>query len=171
MGSHFRNGRRIKLKGFQALPDIRAGQFRPIQPTNLLIMGTRLDPVADQATLEALCGAPAGAWEKMEQITKKYESDYSEEAYKKQEAEFDQHSGTRECYDFQLYGWGKLNAAQYAVIEKLCPNEEPWGGSTTDPKAINALLMALGKGVILGGQSPWNLAIANRAKITGLGWG
>jgi hypothetical protein len=134
-------------------------------------MGTRLYPVADQATLEALCGAPAGAWAKMEQITKKYESDYSEEAYKKQEAEFDQHSGTRECYDFQLYGWGKLNAAQYDVIEKLCPNEEPWGGSTTDPKAINALLMALGKGVILGVQSPWNLAMIHRNKITGLGWG
>lgn len=134
-------------------------------------MGTRLYPIADNATLEALCGAPAGAWAKMEEIVSKYQDLQTEEAFNAQDKEFEENAGTEDCYHFQLYGWGKLNAAQYAVIEKLCPNEEPWGGSTTDPKAINALLMALGKGVILGGQSPWNLAIANRAKITGLGWG
>jgi hypothetical protein len=127
-------------------------------------MGTRLYPFADQATLEALCGAPAGAWAKMEEIDKNCESIHDgEERYNTREAEFEKHEGTSACYDFQLFGWGKLNAAQYAAIEKFCPDQELWGGSTTDPKAINAILMNLGRG--------WNLAIANRAKITGLGWG
>ena len=93
----------------------------------------------------------------------KYDSGFSEEAYKNREAEFDQHPGTGDCYDFQLFGWGKLNSEQYAAIEKHCPDQEPWGGSTTDPRAINAILMHLRHG--------WNLAMTHRNKITGLGWG
>jgi len=126
-------------------------------------MGTRLYPQADNATLEALCGAPAGAWAKMEEIVAKYEFSQTEEAFNAEDEEFEQNAGTQECHDFQLYGWGKLNSLQYAAIAKHCPEEEPWGGSTTDPEAINAILGQLRNGL--------NLAMIHRSKITGLSWG
>lgn len=126
-------------------------------------MGTRLYPQADNATLEALCGAPAGAWAKMEEIVAKYEFQHTEEAFRAQDEEFESNAGTDDCYHFQLYGWGKLNSEQYADIAKYCPEEEPWGGSTTDPEAINALIRHLSHG--------WNLAMIHRNKITGLSWG
>jgi hypothetical protein len=125
-------------------------------------MGTRLYPIADNATLEALCGAPAGAWEKMEEIVSTF-SEQTEEAFRAQDSAFEQNEGTGDCYDFQLYGWGKLNSQQYAAIAKHCPDQEPWGGSTTDPEAINAILGQLRHGL--------NLAMIHRNKITGLGWG
>ena len=132
------------------------------QPT-YTTMGTRLYPQADNATLEALCGAPAGAWEKMEEIVAKYDSEQTEEAFNAQDAEFEQNAGAGDCYDFHLYGWGKLNSLQYAAIAKYCPDQEPWGGETTDPEAINALIRHLSHG--------WNLAMLHRNKITGLSWG
>ena len=131
-------------------------------------MGTRLYPQADNATLEALCGAPAGAWAKMEEIVAKYEFSQTEEAFNAEDQEFEQNAGTQECHDFQLYGWGKLNSLQYAAIAKHCPEEEPWGGSTTDPEAINAILGQLRNGWI---PNCLNLAMIHRSKITGLSWG
>lgn len=110
-----------------------------------------------------LCGAPAGAWAKMEQIISKYEDFQTEEAFNAQDKELEQNAGTEDCYHFQLYGWGKLNSEQYAAIAKHCPDQEPWGGSTTDPEAINAILGQLRHGL--------NLAMIHRNKITGLGWG
>lgn len=131
-------------------------------------MGTRLYPITDNATLEALCGAPAGAWAKMEEIVAKYEFSQTEEAFNAEDQEFEQNAGTQECHDFQLYGWGKLNSLQYAAIAKHCPEEEPWGGSTTDPEAIDAILGQLRCGWI---PDCLSLVMTHRSKITGLRWG
>ena len=131
-------------------------------------MGTRLYPQADNATLEALCGAPAGAWAKMEEIVAKYEFSQTEEAFNAEDEEFEQNAGTGDCNTFQLYGWGKLNALQYAAIAKHCPEEEPWGGSTTDPEAIDAILGQLRCGWI---PDCLSLVMTHRSKITGLSWG
>ena len=131
-------------------------------------MGTRLYPQADTQTLEALCGAPAGAWAKMEEIVAKYEFSQTEEAFNAEDEEFEQNAGTGDCHNFQLYGWGKLNSLQYAAIAKHCPEEEPWGGSTTDPEAIDAILGQLRCGWI---PDCLSLAMTHRRKITGLRWG
>jgi hypothetical protein len=90
--------------------------------------------------MESICRAPAGAWAKMEAINEAFPN-ASDEDYEKREAAFSLSPGTSECYDFSLYGFGKLNSEQWAYLRTVVADEEDlWGGSSENPTVISGLL-------------------------------
>lgn len=104
-------------------------------------MGTRLYIETDNATLEAILGVPSGTWAKMVSICQNFGDSHSDEAYERREAEFDKHEGTGLCYDFDLFGFGKLNSDQWALVRRITPNEDDmWCGSSEDPAVISSML-------------------------------
>jgi hypothetical protein len=103
-------------------------------------MGTRLYIEAPDSVLESICGAPAGAWERMQVISEMY-NELTDASYQKREVEFERAPGTSECYDFRLFGFGKLNSEQWAYLRTVVTDEEDlWGGSSEEPVVIANLL-------------------------------
>jgi hypothetical protein len=126
-------------------------------------MGTRLYITADNATLEMICAAPEGAWAKMEAICEAHKG-HSDAEYDRREAEFDKHEGTGRCHDFDLFGFGKLNSEQWALVRSITSDEDDmYCGCSTDPAVISKMLtLCDGHGA----GNAWFL----RHKITKVSW-
>jgi len=126
-------------------------------------MGTRLYIKTDNATLETILGVPAGTWAKTEEICAAI-AGHGDEAYEQREAELAKHEGAGRCYDFDLFGFGKLNSDQWEFLRTVIPDEDDlWCGSSEDPAVISKLLLLCGRE---GALKAWR----NRAKITKVSW-
>ena len=126
-------------------------------------MGTRLYITADNATLERICKAPEGAWAKMEAICQQFPH-ASDEHYDARQAAFAQAEGTEVCYDFDLFGFGKLNSEQWAHLKTVTKEEDDlYCGASEDPKVISKMLTLCDRA---GAATAWFL----RHKITKVSW-
>ncbi len=89
----------------------------------------------------------------------------TDEHYEKREAAFSREPGTSECYDFALYGFGKLNSEQWSHLRTVVADEEDlWGGSSEDPAVISHLLD-------LCDRTEACIAWGKRDQITRIYWG
>lgn len=106
-------------------------------------MGTRLYPITDNISIiERLAGVAPGTdvlLRQLEATWKETRSDVwdSDTLYDL----LDQHPDANRLYDFQLFGWGKLNLQQWALIRTMTTSEDDlYAGSTTDPVMMKKLL-------------------------------
>lgn len=100
-------------------------------------MGTRLYVIGTSEEKEVVYGLPKGSWEKMKEITSKYEGQDSCEAWDNQKAEL-KASGCILADIRETYGFGKLNGAHYRLIKEY--NLDQCGGGTTDRELIRKML-------------------------------
>lgn len=100
-------------------------------------MGTRLYPITDRTELiERIAGVPQGTTAVLEDLESLREDLGSEAWYEL----MDQHPDAMRLYDFQLFGFGKLNNQQWSIARTVCEAGEEYSGSTKDKTLVRELL-------------------------------
>ena len=125
-------------------------------------MGTRLYPITDRVDLlERLAGVSEGTSERLKELEKLRETMETIDWYN----EIEKYPEAMRLYDFQLFGWGKLNTEQWGIVKETCStDEEYWCGHTRDPKLVLELLNAA--------DSYWKetLGLINIEELDGVAW-
>lgn len=100
-------------------------------------MGTRLYPITNNtAILETLAGVPHGTAILLEELYQK-KKDMTGDAWYDM---MDNHPEAMALYDFQLFGFGKLNSAQWAIAREICGEDEMYSGRTNDTTSTTNML-------------------------------
>jgi hypothetical protein len=106
-------------------------------------MGTRLYPsTSDSSIMERLAGVAPGTQALLEQL----EATWKETRSSDRDSDtlydlLDAHPEANRLYDFHLFGWGKLNSEQWALIRSNAASEDDvYGGSTIDPRLMQQLV-------------------------------
>lgn len=103
-------------------------------------MGTRLYPITNNTSiLETLAGVPQGTSIKLEQLYQLKKDMRGDEWYDM----MDNHPEATALYDFQLFGFGKLNSAQWDIAKQICGEDDMYCGRTNDTESTTAMLNEL----------------------------
>ena len=124
-------------------------------------MGTRLYPLTkNESIIERLAGVPEGTTQKLRAFEKLRESINSDEWHDK----LSDSPAMDRLYDFELFGWGKLNSEQWDLAKAICGDEEYYSGSTKDPEQVRLMLNAL--------HDQWKetLGLINIDELDGVYW-
>jgi len=124
-------------------------------------MGTRLYPITDRTDLiETIAGVSQGTTSFLEDLHQLREDLGSEAWYEM----MDQHPDAVRLYDFQLFGFGKLNVEQWAIVRTVCEPGEEYSGRITDKTLVREMLNAT--------QDHWKstLGLINIEDLDGLCW-
>lgn len=100
-------------------------------------MGTRLYVSTNKPeVLEILAGVPRGTAAKLEDL-EQLRSDMGSDAWYDM---MDQHPDASTLWDFRLFGFGKLNGAQWDLAKEICEDDDVCCGHTEDPEQMLAML-------------------------------
>lgn len=103
-------------------------------------MGTRLYPKTNNSSiLETLAGVPQGTMALLEDLESLRQDMGSETWYEM----MDEHPEAMVMYDFQLFGFGKLNSAQWGIAREICGLDEAYSGHTEDVTQVTDMLNEL----------------------------
>jgi len=125
-------------------------------------MGTRLYPLTERTDLiERIAGVPQGTTKILEELKQKREVWGTDAWYDM----MDDYPDAMRLYDFQLFGFGKLNTAQWDIaISIYGPDDVYNGGYTKDKSLVREMLNNV--------DSYWKatLGLINIEDLDGVGW-
>jgi len=125
-------------------------------------MGTRLYPITERTDLiETIVGVPQGTSKILEGL-KTLKKDLSVDAWYNM---MDKFPSAMRLYDFELFGFGKLNSEQWEIAKSVCGPEEMYSGSIKDKDLVRAMLNEV--------QDYWKetLGLINIEDLDGVCWG
>lgn len=125
-------------------------------------MGTRLYPKTDRKDIiEILAGVPLGTSVSLKALESKRDSMRGDEWYDMMDAYTDESV----LYDFELFGFGKLNSEQWGIAKELYGEDAYNGGTTKGSYDTYRMLNACSD------QWKSRLAYINIDELDGVYWG